>query len=189
MNSDHIVVDVEIQKTIDEVPGGWNATDQLGVACAVIYEYQTDRFRIYGPDDVQGLRERLIKATRISGFNIYKFDYNVIFGHPGNWRKTELLPKTNDVLRRIWESKGLDGDVFTGAHKGWSLDNVTLGTLGVGKIGNGAEAPIWYQNGELHRVINYCVDDVTLERDLVNFIDKYGFVVNGKSGEVLRITK
>jgi len=35
--------------------------------------------------------------------------------------------------------------------------------------------------------VNYCVDDVTLERDLTSFVDKYGFVVNGNTGQVLRL--
>ena len=36
---DHVVVDVEIQKTIEETPGGWDATDKLGVAVAFVDRY------------------------------------------------------------------------------------------------------------------------------------------------------
>jgi len=63
----------------------------------------------------------------------------------------------------------------------------TLG--GQGKIANGAQAPVWFKEGRWGEVCNYCVDDVTLERDLTVFVDKYGFVVNGKTGQVLRITR
>jgi len=98
---DHIVVDVEIQKTIEETPGGWDATDKLGVACAVVYEFISDRFRIYGPEDVPALRQRLLLATRISGYNIYRFDFPVIWGLPNRGRMEELKSKTNDLLQRI----------------------------------------------------------------------------------------
>ena len=53
---DHIVVDVEIQRTIEETPGGWDATDRLGVAVACVWEYRTARMRVYGPDDLAALR-------------------------------------------------------------------------------------------------------------------------------------
>ena len=186
---DHVVVDVEIQKTIEETPGGWDATDKLGVACAVVYEYIGQRFRIYGPNDVDALRARLHRAERISGYNIYRFDYPVIFGLPARGRVLELKDKTNDVLQRIWRALGLDDDAidFTELHKGWSLDTVMKGTFGVGKIGYGGDAPKWFQNGEWARVANYCADDVALERDLADFVDKYGYVINGKTGQVLRL--
>lgn len=186
---DHVVVDVEIQKTIEETPGGWDATDKLGVACAVIYEFISDRFRIYGPEDVPALRQRLLLATRISGYNIYRFDFPVIWGLPNRGRMEELKSKTNDLLQRIWRAIGLDDDAvdFTELHKGWSLDIVTKGTLGIGKIGYGGDAPKWYQAGQWARVTNYCADDVALERDLAMFVDKYGFVVNGKTGQVVRL--
>jgi len=187
---DHVVVDVEIQKTIEETPGGWDATDKLGVACAVVYEYQTDRFRVYGhtSEELTALRSRLMQADRISGFNIWKFDFPVIFGLPGRERVEVLRAKTNDILVRIWKALNLNPDEFSKLHGGWGLDPVSRGTLKApGKIANGAQAPRWFQEGKWGQLVNYCVDDVTLERDLTNFVDQYGYVVNGNTGQVLRL--
>lgn len=192
---DHVVVDVEIQRTIEETPGGWNATDQLGVSVAVVYEYNTDRFRVYGPNDVEALRARLLAATRITGFNTFQFDFPVIWGAKWDeWYNDEWLEvrsylavKSNDILVRIWRSLGLDEKVFTDKHKGWGLDNVAKATLGVGKSGFGGDAPRWFQAGEWARLTDYCIDDVRIERDLGAFVDRYGFVCN--NGRMLRITK
>lgn len=205
---DHVVVDVEIQKTIEETPGGWDATHLLGVSCAVVYEYQTDRFRVFGPSDgdILRLKERLMQADRITGFNTFRFDFPVIWRiSRAAWDERSQFPaegdlewinnvwasmvhRSNDLLRRIWQSLSLDPDVFSKAHAGWGLDVVCLGTLGRKKVGVGAEAPRWFQSGQWARLINYCVDDVALERDLSDFIDRYGYVVNGNTGEQLRIT-
>lgn len=184
---DHIVVDVEIAHTIEEV-GGWDHTERMGVGVAVVYEYQTDRFRVYGPNDVGALQDRLLKADRITGFNIYRFDFPVIWGLPGRQRVEHLKPKSNDLLQRIWKSLGLDEERFSDLHKGWGLDVVCKGTLRVGKSGYGGDAPKWFQAGEWARLVDYCLDDVRLERDLGAFVDRYGFVVNGDTGRVLRIS-
>lgn len=196
---DHIVIDVEIQKTIEETPGGWDATDKLGVACACVWEYADQRMRIYGPDDVEALRARLLRAGCISGFNIWRFDFPVIWGISRQaWDagageiallKADLLPCTNDLLRRIWEQGlSLNPDRFDKrTHGGWGLDAVARGTLGlnVGKIGYGGDAPKWFQAGQWARVANYCADDVALERDLTDFVDRHGYVVNGMTGRVV----
>lgn len=192
---DHVIVDVEIQKTIEETPGGWDATDKLGVACACLWECKTARMRIYGPQEVDALKHRLLQADRISGYNIWKFDFPVIWKYSREeWKSNRFLdfqnllkPKTNDLLRRIWQALGLDPDFFSDAHKGWSLDAVCRGTLGVGKIGYGGDAPKWFQAGQWARVANYCADDVALERDLALFIDTYGYVVNGSTEQVVKV--
>lgn len=184
---DHIVVDVEIQKTIEETPGGWDATDRLGVSVAVVYEFLTDRYKIYLKDDVEALRQRLLDADRISGFNIWKFDFPVIFGLPGRERVHELGPKTNDILRRIWIAMGLDPDNFSKAHANCGLNRVACGTLGQTKSGFGGDAPKWYQQGRLADVINYCMDDVRIERDLAVFVERYGFVVHDETRECLAL--
>ena len=197
---DHVVVDVEIQKTIEETPGGWDATDKLGVAVACVWEYSTQRMRVYGPEEVIHLRERLLRADRISGFNIFNFDFPVIWGidkqrwinweplkegindYPHGSLKSDLLVKTDDMLRRIWQAKGLDPDRFNKlTHGGVGLDAVTAATLGACKIGYGGDAPVWYQAGMVQKVANYCADDVALERDLTDFVERYGYVIaNGK---------
>lgn len=194
---DHVVVDVEIANTIEETPGGWDATDKLGVAVACLWEYQTRRMRVYGPDDVPALRERLLKADRITGYNVLNFDFPVIWGHgKKEWldpfsplnqalpsdqtysHKHRLTNKCNDLLRRIWRALGFDPDGgFQKGMGGAKLDDIAAATLGVRKIGNGADAPKWYKAGQVQRVVNYCCDDVALERDLSDFVDRYGYVV------------
>lgn len=181
---DRIVFDVEIQKTIEETPGGWDSTHLLGVAVCVVYEYRSDRFRIYGPQDVEALRGRVLKAEELIGFNTLLFDIPVIFGmskeeYARSTLRSEMLLKSNDILRRIWVSQGLNPDRFQGStHGGWKLDDVVKSTLGAsGKIGNGADAPKWFQAGEWARVVNYCADDVSLEKDLAEFVDRYSYVI------------
>lgn len=58
------------------------------------------------------------------------------------------------------------------------MDRVAQATLGVSKIGYGGDAPKWYQAGLVQKVANYCCDDTCLERDLCNFVDTYGYVLN-----------
>ncbi len=171
---DHVVVDVEIQKTIEETPGGWDATDKLGVAVACVWEYSSQRMRIYGPEDVKALQDRLLKADRISGYNIWRFDFPVIwefsrelwssFATVASRVSYQLAPHTDDLLLRIWSAAGLNPNEFTDSHK----------------IGYGGDAPKWFQAGQWARVTNYCSAAVALERDLCDFIDRYGYVLGPK---------
>jgi DEAD/DEAH box helicase domain-containing protein len=188
---DHVVVDVEIQKTIEETPGGWESTHLLGVAVACVWECTTQRMRVYGPEDVEALQKRLLAADRISGYNIWNFDVPVIWAVPKpKWLqpaepcggfifdlKERLRSKTNDVLRHIWQAQGFNPDVYQSGMGGTKLDDIAFATIGARKIGNGADAPKWYQAGQIQRVVNYCADDVAIERDLAEFVDRYGYVV------------
>lgn len=197
---DRIVVDVEIAKPIEECSRGWDSTDEMGVSCACVWEYQTWRLRVYGPDDVGGLQARLLRADEIISFNGWRFDFPVIWSvSKANWQRGEeparfwalkaaLRPRSNDLLERIWRAVGLDPDSFQReTHGGWSLDNIAKGTLGVGKIGYGGDAPKWFRVGQWARVANYCADDVALTRDLSDFIDRYGYVISANSEQVVKI--
>jgi DEAD/DEAH box helicase domain-containing protein len=196
---DHVVVDMEIAKTVESCTDGWNSTEEMDVAVACVWEYRTSRMRGYGPLELTTLQDRLLAADRISGYNIWKFDFPVIWGisrtdwmkrgEPHNSLKDELGLKTDDLLRRIWKALGLSPDEFNSLHKGWGLDAVAGSTLGYRKIGYGGDAPKWYQAGQIQRVVNYCADDVALERDMTDFVARYGYVVNnrGSGGRVLSV--
>ncbi len=192
---DAIVVDVEIARRIEELPNGWDDTHLMGLGCAVVYEERTDRYRLYGPEDVEALQARLLEADLVGGFNTHRFDANVIWRMPRAARVEDFAPKVAagsvDLLRIIWQALGLDPDRFHKAtHGGWGLDAVARGTLGDrGKTGHGALAPVWFQEGRLCRLHSYCLDDVWLERDLLRFARRYGYVVNGDTGQVLRLPR
>ena len=182
---DHIVVDVEIQKTVESLPNRWDDTHLMRVAVAVVYEFQTGRYRVYGEDDVPALCDRLEVADRISGFNIWAFDYPVIWGEKRSWRHPTLGPKTNDILRRIWLGVGVDPDNFSPkTHGGYSLDNCTAATFNERKVGHGAAAPKWYQEGKWPWVVDYSLDDVRLESNLTVYAETHGHVLCNRYGTV-----
>lgn len=179
---DHIVVDVEIQRTIEELPNGWRDTDKMGVACACVWEYQRQRMRVYGPEDLDALQARILNADRITGFNTWAFDFPVIWGLPSTERVQELAERSNDLLARIWAALE---NANRAREEGWNLDTVAGLTIGARKIGNGADAPRWFQAGQWARVANYCADDVAVERDLSDFVDRYGYVIGGLEPRML----
>jgi hypothetical protein len=89
------------------------------------------------------------------GFNSVGFDNNVLscFG---------TLPEGKDyydILQEIYRTVGK-------RFKGSGLDAIcTLNGLG-SKSGNGALAPVQWQRGQIGSVIDYCLRDVRLTRDL-----------------------
>lgn len=184
MGFDHIVVDVETENWSEDV-GGWERLDLFGVCCAAVYSYSDDTYSLFGKNSADDLRDRLLAADKITGFNTYKFDYPVIWGMKlKDWLKSDvakkIIPKTNDILRRVWISLGLDPMQFTANHRGWGLDALATGTLDRKKIGDGKMAVEWAKQGNWDLVATYCLHDVKLTRDLSDFVDKYGFVINGK---------
>lgn len=128
---------------------------------------------------------KLFAADRVSGFNIYKFDFPVIWGLPSRESPEIPLdgPDVNDIFLRCMSALGASLNPTVAEiqrfHQGWSLNDICTQTLGIGKIGHGAEAPKWFQKGDWARVANYCADDVALERDLVDFVDRHGYVLSG----------
>jgi len=194
---DHIVLDVEIAHSIEETPGGWEGTAQLGVSVACLWEMASQRLRIYGPDDVPTLRQRVLAADRVTTFNGDRFDLPVIFAAPRDLLRLtgpqdtlamaeilQLTVSSDDLLRRIWQAQGLDPTVFSDRHRGWGLDAVCEGTLQARTISHGSVAPLWFQAGQWARLTNYCADDVALTRDLCQFIDRYGDVVHPRLGSL-----
>jgi DEAD/DEAH box helicase domain-containing protein len=170
---DHLVLDIEIQRTIGGPEGlTWDDTDKLGVSVAVIYEMDADRYLIYGPDDIQDLRARLEAAERITTWNGDTFDLPVIYGLRRPMVVEHLAQTSDDLLQRTWHALG-------SREKGWKLEDVARAMLGRGKTGDGALAPILFQQSRWVRLINYCLEDVRITRDILRVLEQTGEIHNG----------
>ena len=185
---DHIVVDVEIAKTIEEV-GGWDHTDKMGVSCAVVYEYEGDRYRVYGPtpEDLLRLQQRLMPADRITTFNGWRFDFPVIWGLPSRSRVLALRGSRTTSSTGSGNPSASTRRSFPTSTRagGWTPSARELSVWA--RAAYGGDAPKWFQMGDWARLVDYCIDDVRLEKKLGQFIDTYEFVVHPEKG-VLRIT-
>lgn len=197
-----LVFDTEIKLNPEDVPGGFGATDSLGLSCAVVYDMGTDRYTIYDdrPESLAELKKQLLSADRVTGFNSWAFDLPLLWETPKvHWMAgqvsdamrsdfSRLKLTSDDLLRRIWIAQRLDPNVFIPKfHGGWGLDNVCQGTLRRGKTGNGAQAPKLYQEARWGELISYCLNDVQLTADLARHVEKYGQVYNEYKGQLLRI--
>ncbi|GAG95959.1 unnamed protein product, partial [marine sediment metagenome] len=60
------------------------------------------------------------------------------------------------------------------------------GTLGQHKIGHGSQAPELYQSAQYADLLAYNFHDVYLTKQIVDFIRRYGFVVD-RFGRVVKI--
>ena len=142
------VFDLETKRSAQEV-GGWSNARDMGVSCAVLYDSRSGEFIRYCEQDVPALLERLSEVDVVIGFNIRRFDYQVL--RPYTRKSLHRLP-TLDLLQSIRSRLGY----------GLSLDHLAAATLGVHKTGNGMQAVRWWREGKLEKIMDYCQEDVAL---------------------------
>jgi len=177
------IFDIEIAKTIEETPGGWDGARKglAGLSCAVVYDSETKQTWLYGPQDVEGLASALEAPVVAISYNGIGFDVPAIEGMIG--RKLDVRTHF-DLLDALVTA--------VGSRRGLTLENVSRHTLGRGKSGSGAMAPEMYKTalkgGEegaetMVKLLQYCGMDCILVRDLINFVQDHGFVV-GPNGPI-----
>ncbi|HUD01874.1 MAG TPA: ribonuclease H-like domain-containing protein, partial [Rhabdochlamydiaceae bacterium] len=67
--------------------------------------------------------------------------------------------KSVDLLAEIHKSLG----------RRIKLDNVAEATLGKNKSGHGLEAITWWKQGEIQKIIDYCIDDVKITKEVYDY--------------------
>jgi DEAD/DEAH box helicase domain-containing protein len=160
-----VVLDVETQKTFEEVGGHF--PDQLGISfvgtCIRTEPGSTGEMKGFFEKDLPQLFELLEEADIVIGFNNDGFDMPTMINYyDGNIRK---IP-TVDLLDRIKKSCG---------HR-ISLDAVAGATFNQHKTGDGLDAIKYYREGRLQELADYCLQDVKLTRELYDYGLKNGFV-------------
>jgi hypothetical protein len=137
----------------------------MGISVGCAYDYRECRYRVFLDDNVEQLITRLNEpGTLVVAFNHIGFDNKLLRATPG--LKVTLKPDTElrnyDMLlvSRKGAGSGMDRS------PGFKLDD-HLRSMGLPmKTANGAEAPIWWQDGRVGAVVDYCLNDVTVEKML-----------------------
>ena len=160
--SSTIIFDVETQYTADEV-GGWNNIRGMRLAVAVTYDVGADTYQHYTESEVDQLIATLQGAELVVGYNVLRFDYEVLNAYAEE-PLTDL--PTVDMLQDLYHTLG------------WrpKLDDVAAATLGEGKSADGLQAVYWFREGEVQKVIDYCRRDVEVTWRVYDFGQRNKYV-------------
>lgn len=188
-----IIYDCEIIKAIPgkdaAIPGidycaGWRDFDNMGISVIGCYDLHEKKARVFCQDNFDEFQALLDRTDLIVDFNGTKFDKPLLkangieFDDAKHW----------DILREIWRAEGNNPDIFDfDTHTGYGLQ-ACCEANGIGsKTGNGALAPIDWQQGRIGTVIDYCLQDINLTQQLLKIIMSHGWILNPKT-EGRRIT-
>ena len=146
-----VYFDLETQKSAEEV-GGWGHIRDMRMSVGVTFSTARGGYRIYPERQVNDLIEELRRADLVVGFNILRFDYEVLSGH-NEFFDPQQVP-TLDMMVEL--SKSLSFRL--------SLDALASASLGVEKTSQGLQAIRWYAEGKLLEIAEYCCYDVKITR-------------------------
>ena len=166
MLSQPIVLDLETKYTFRD----YSDPQDLQISVVGVYNYQTHQLATYFEKDLNQLFPILEKASIIIGYNIDHFDLPVLSRYyPGS---IDQLPRF-DILADI---KNIIG-------KRMALNDVVGATIGKKKSGHGLIAIELFRQKKFEELAKYCLDDVSLTRELfeygvkkgeINYLTEYG---------------
>jgi DEAD/DEAH box helicase domain-containing protein len=145
-----VYFDLETQKSADEV-GGWNHISKMGMSVGVTFSTARGDYKIYGEKQVDDLIKDLQRADLVVGFNILRFDYEVLHGYTSF--DLAQLP-TLDMMVELQNTLN---------HR-LSLDSIATATFGVEKTAEGLQAIRWFKDGKLAEIAEYCCYDVKITK-------------------------
>jgi DEAD/DEAH box helicase domain-containing protein len=164
----YLVMDLETQRLVQDV-GGWDHIDKLGVSVACAYDSKTDQFIAYRENELSKLIE-LCEERLVVGYNIRGFDLPVLVPYGLKLKRVEAF----DIM---YDLEALTRQRFL------KLEAVARGTLGTGKSADGLQAVEWWKQGKIQEIIDYCMMDVKVTRDVFQFGRQNGFIRIQRSEE------
>ena len=154
-----LIFDIETKNSFQEV--GSNNPADLDISVVCVYDYESDQYNSYLEKDFKNLWPIIEKADMLIGYNSEHFDTPLLNKYyPGDLTKIKNL----DILKEIKSSLG----------RRIKLDTIAEATLGKKKIGHGLEAITWWKNGEVDKIIKYCLEDVKITKEVYEYALKNG---------------
>ena len=148
---------------------------RCGISLAAVWDDLDHEWCLYGNRDIDALVAKLEEADLVVGYNSVGFDHLVLDAVAGRRTIFEELDLWNVIQASMGSSRW-------GPGKG-TLDAVSRRTLGRGKSGSGSDAPALAQEGRWYELANYCMHDVELTKELWQFMERHGYVIDPVGGK------
>jgi predicted PolB exonuclease-like 3'-5' exonuclease len=179
-----VVFDLEIKNVIDGKNITWNDKDKMGISVGVARV--GDDYKVFMDDNLNELVELLEGAEMVSGFNIIGFDIPLLEATIGRKLKLSVVYDMLEISRMAvgWSP----GKPYSKYPIGLKLNDHLSEMFGDQKTEDGADAPLFWQQGKLGRLISYCVSDVQKEWRLFEHMHFHGYVRTKTHGEQKVIT-
>ncbi|EKE13801.1 MAG: hypothetical protein ACD_12C00811G0001 [uncultured bacterium] len=147
-----IILDLETQYTFRDFAD----PKKLRISVVGIYDYKDCQLKAFFDHELNKLYPLLENASLIIGFNIDSFDLPVLQGYyPGEisqFKTFDLLADIKNILKRRV-----------------ALNDLAKATLNKQKSGHGLEAVNYFKEGKLEKLKKYCLDDVSLTKEIFEY--------------------
>jgi DEAD/DEAH box helicase domain-containing protein len=167
-----IVFDIETRNIFSDV--GSNNPADLDISVVCIYDSKEDKYSSYTQEELSALWPIIEKADMLIGFNSEHFDIPLLNKYySGDLTKIKSI----DLLKEIKNSLG----------RRIKLDTIAEATLGKNKSGNGLDAIVWWNKGEIEKIKKYCTEDVKITKEVYEFALKNKYLCYKDNGEIKKI--
>ena len=153
-----ITFDIETKNLFQDV--GTNDPVDLDISVVCIHDSEKgegpESYSSFLETDLTKLWPIIEQADALVTWNGDHFDIPLLNKYyPGDLSKIKSI----DLMREVQIKLG----------RRLKLDTVAEATLGVKKSGHGLDAIEWWKNGEIDKIIKYCIDDVKITRQLYDY--------------------
>ena len=164
-----VVFDIETANWFGD--GGRSEPSHLQIALVGVHDSATDSYDSFLEADFPRLWKILEATDVLVGFNSDHFDIPLLNKYyPGDLAKIQSI----DLMKEMYGALG----------RRVRLDAVADGTLGKKKSGHGGQSLVWWRNGEVEKVREYCLKDVELTKELYEYAVKNGHLKYRELGGV-----
>jgi len=168
-----VTFDIETANFFTDV--GSSDPADLTIAIVCIHDSETDTYSSYLVEELHSLWPILERTDILVGYNSDHFDIPLLNKYySGDLTKIKSL----DLMKEVQSVLG----------RRLKLDVIAEGTLNDKKTGGkGGQSVIWWRNGEVEKVRDYCIKDVELTRKLFDYAVKNSSLKYKELGKVREV--
>jgi DEAD/DEAH box helicase domain-containing protein len=149
-----VVFDIETKNTFSDI--GRRDPANLDISVVGVYDSGTDSYSTYLEEEFGKLWNIIENADILIGFNSDHFDLPLLNKYyPGDLYAIKSL----DLMKEVQNSLG----------RRIGLDAIASATLGTSKTSNGLQAVVWWKQGKIQEIRDYCIADVQITKEVYEY--------------------